>query len=887
MSNRDEGRRGRKRLPHIPGRGDPPEGDDELGFHMDMRVRDYMARGMTEEEARAAARERLGDVDELRRELDGWDRVERRREWLSELGQDIRYGLRTLGRAPGFSAMAVVTLALGIGATTAIFSLVYSVLLAPLPYPSPERLLQVFETSPQGSLRNPVSAGNVVDWQQGARSFSALGAYGSGSPVTLTGDGDATRVVLASMQPVVMRALDVAPELGRTLVAGDGADGHVAVVSHAFFEAHLGGRSDALGRSLMLNDIAYTVVGVMPPFFAFPNEDIDVWVPIADDDLDPTSRTSHNSWVLGRLAPGATVDAAQREMTALAARIAGEHPQEMTGWSARVVPVRDDLTRNVASLFWLLLGGVGVVLLIACGSLANLLLARAVARQREMAVRGALGAGRGRLVRQLLTESALLAVWGGLGAVALAPLLLWVLTAAAPPDVPLLGNAAIDVRMLAFTGSIALGCALLFGIAPAVQLSRADIEATLRAGRDASQAGHLRMRGALLVSQVALSVVLLVGAGLFVRSFRALQSTELGFRPDGLVLMDVDLPQASYPGIAEQAATYARLLDEVRAVPGVASATTTSQPPGNGSGMTFSFAIEGRVAANPSGREDPETLHAVTPGYFDVLGQRLVAGRAFDERDRADGVPVVIINQTLARRHFPDGDAVGHRLAFRVGETPWLEIVGVVADARLQSPDVEPDAAIYIPYAQRTWPWLSWSTVVARAAPGTDPAALRSGLRAALRAVDPDVPPLSIETVDDAFRKNTAGRTFAMVLVGGFGSLALLLCVVGLYGLISYSVARERREIGVRMALGATSGSVLAGVLGRSFALTSVGATIGLFVAIAASRLMEGLLFGVSPTDARTYVATLVLVFAVAGATALVPALRAARIDPMRALRTD
>lgn len=877
----------RRRLPHVPGKDEAPGGDDELGFHLDMRIRDYLARGMTEEDARAAARTRLGDVDAVRRELDRLDRIDRRREALGELRQDLRYGVRTLARAPGFAAMAVATLGLGVGATTAMFSVVYTVLLAPLPYPAADRLVQVFETSPQGATRNPVSAGNVLDWQRGARSFALLGAYGSGFPVTLTGDGDAERVVLASMQPEVMRALDVAPALGRPLGAEDASGARVAVVSHSFWEARLGGRADALGRSLVLNDAAYTVVGVMPPSFAFPNDEVDVWVPVADDELDPTSRTSHNYLVLGRLAPSVTLEAARREMSALAGRIAGEHPSEMTGWGARVVPLREDLTRNVAGLLQVLLGGVLVVLLIACGNLANLLLARAVTRQREMAVRGALGAGRGRLVRQLLTESGLLAALGGLVGLGLAPLLLGALVAGAPAEVPLLTHAAIDVRMLGFTAAVTLGASLVFGLAPALSLSRSDLQSTLRTAVDASRAEHVRLRAALLVSQVALSVVLLVAAGLFVRSFRALQGIDPGFEPGGLATMEVDLPRPRYPGIAEQVALYERLLDHVRAIPGVATAATTSQPPGDRSGMTFSFAIEGRVASNASGREDDETLHAVSPGYFDALGQEVLAGRAFESGDDANGPPVVILNESLARKHFPGEEAVGHRIAFRVGETPWLEIVGVVADTRLESPDVEPQPGIFIPYAQRTWPWLTWSTVVARAAPGTDPASLRTALRGALRDVDPDLPPLSIGTVQGSFRENTAARTFAMMLVGGFGTLALLLCVVGLHGLVSYSVARERREIGVRMALGAASALVLGRVLGRSLRLSIVGAAAGLVAALVLSRLIEGLLFGVAPTDAATYAATVLVVLGVTLATTSLPAARAARTDPARALRTD
>lgn len=533
--------------------------------------------------------------------------------------------------------------------------------------------------------------------------------------------------------------------------------------------------------------------------------------------------------------------------------------------------------------FW---GGV-VVLLIACGNLANLLLARAVARQREMAVRGALGAGRSRILRQLLTESGVLAVLGAAGALVMAPLLQRVLLGVAPGDIPLLNRAAIDLRMLGFTALLALGSALLFGLAPAIQASRSDLLSALRSGRDGSVSGHARLRSVLLTAQVALSVVLLVSAGLFVRSFQALHGTELGFKPDGLVLMDVDLPFQRHAETPEQVAFFNQLLERVSGIPGVVAAAGTTQPPGTPDHMTFSFAIEGRVPSNPNGREDDEVLHAVSPGYFQLLNRRMARGRAFDANDRADGTPVVIINESLARKHWPQGDAVGQRIAFRVGETPWREIVGVVEDARLESPDQQPEPAIYIPFAQKQWEWLTWTTVVARAAPGIDPAGLSEDLRRTLLELDPQLPPQAITTVQAAFRETTAPRTFAMTLVGGFGTLALILSVVGLYGLITYTVTRQRREIGVRIALGANAGDVVKGVLTRTLGLTIAGVGLGAAGAVVAGRFLRGLLFGVSAADPATYLATIGLVVAVALITALIPAARAARTDPVEALVGD
>ena len=882
---------GWRRLIRVVRRDPVEETDEELRFHLEMRVEDYLRQGMTEEEAQAAARTRLGDMEQVRRDVGKAaqvrTRVERRRERLGDLRQDLRYGSRMLFRAPTFTAMSALTLALGIGATTAIFSLVYTVLLSPLPYPDPGQLVRVWETSPQGDARNVVSSGNVTDWQDRMASFSVLGAHNSPASVTLTGDGDPIRVVAAVTQPQVFRALDVPPSLGRYFVDDDAGGSPVAVISHAFWQTRFGGDPTALGRDLVLNGSTLPIVGVMPPEFAFPSPDVDVWVPKQDATFDPTERTSHNYQALARLAPGATVESAQSELDAVVAGITREHPAEMTGWGARVVPLHQDMTREVKSLFWVLLGGVVVVLLIACANLANLLLARAVARQREMAVRGALGAGRGRILAQLLTESGLLALLGAAGAMGVAPLLLRVLKDAAPPGTPFLDGARIDLAMLAFTAGAAIGCAVLFGLAPAVRLSGASFESALRTGRDASPSGHTRLRSGLLVAQVALTVVLLVGAGLFVRSFRAMQNTELGFAPEGLVVMNVSLPNRGYPDTEAQAAFYTTLRERVAAIPGVAGAVGTTLPPGTGVGVTFSFSIDGRQASNPSGREDDESLHAVSPGYFDLLGRRMVEGRPFNSADRAESAPVVILNESLARKHWPEGGAVGQRIAFRADVTPWREVVGVVQDARLESPDVAPVPSLYIPFAQKTWDWMAWTGIVARTSAGADATELSGAMRRALLALDPDLPPQSTTTVEAAFRRNTAERSFAMTLVGGFGGLALVLSIVGLYGLISYSVAQQRREIGVRIALGAASGVVVRSVLRRSILLTLLGVAGGIAGAAGSSRVIENLLYGVSATDGTTYLGTVGLVVAVSIVTASLPALRAARTDPITALRSD
>ncbi|MEX2526041.1 MAG: ABC transporter permease [Gemmatimonadota bacterium] len=866
--------------------------DDELKFHLDMRMRDYMERGMSREEASAAAQARLGDMEAVRRVCVhlGTKAQRQRGRWerLGALRQDLRYGARTLLRAPGFALMAVLTLTVGIGATTAIFSLVHAVLLAPLPYPEPDRLVLIWETSPQGTERNVVSPGNVVDWTDRARSFSHLGAYSGPYGVSLTGSGEPARVIIAEIQPGVARALGVAPVLGRTFVEEDAQGaGDVAILSHALWRDRFGEDPEVLGRRIVLNDRPISIIGVMGPGFDFPRRGVELWQPVRTARMDPNERRSHNFGVLARLAPTASLDAARAEMNAIAGGIEQEHPQFMTGWGVNVVPLHDDLTADVRPLLILLLCGVGAVLLIACGNLASLLLARGVGRDRELAVRRTLGAGRGRIVRQLFTESTLLALVGGACALLVAPLLLQLLLEAAPTGIPLLERAKIDAGMLFFAGGATVGCALLFGLTPAFRLARVDLQTTLRGARTASPAGQTRLREGLLVTQVALSVLLIVGTGLFVRSFQALQQTELGFDESNLVIFSVDLPMPRYPDSPQQSDFYHRMVERARGTPGVVSAAASSHPPGSGNAMTFSFAIEGREATNPSGREDDELLLAVTPGYFETLRQRILQGRAFDSRDHAGAVPVVIIGESLARKHWPEGGAVGERIAFRAGETPWLEIVGVADDVRLESPDVAPRPMIYIPFAQKSWEWLTWGSVVARAQEGADPVAVQNALRTGMLELDPDLPPQSLGTVEHAFRENTASRTFAMTLVAGFAAMALLLSAVGLYGFLSYAVLRQRQEIGVRLALGARRGAVVRTVLGRSLKLALTGAVLGTAGAAAASQIVESMLFGVSALDASTYAFTVVLILTIALGAAFLPAWQASRISPLRALASE
>jgi predicted permease len=844
---------------------------------------------MDESAARAAARTRLGDVEAVREVCgdlgDRFAREDRRREWLGALRRDTQYAVRVLLRSPVFSAVAVFTLALGIGATMAIFSVVNRVLLTPLPYSEPERLVNIWEHSPQGDDHNVVSSGNYLDWSRRTQSFDVLGAHEGVFGMALTGDGEPQHVMVNSLTPTAMHALGTAPLLGRTLWEEDGQGaGDVVVLSHALWQQRFGGVRGIVGERVLLNGVPRTVIGVMPAGFVFPTEGVQLWVPIMERNLDPTERRSHNFGVVARLKDGVTVARAQAELSGVARTLSAEHPQFMTGWGVNVVSVHEDLTRAVRPMLLVLLGTVVVVLLIACGNLANLLLARAVARESEFALRSALGAGRIRIARQLITESLVIGLSGGAAGLVLGVIMLRVLLTAAPDDVPMLTQTVVSWRVVGFAAAVTLVSTLLFGLVPALRVARADLHTMLRTRRSGG-VRHARVRATLLVAEVMLSVVLLVGAGLLLRSIVQLQRIGFGYRTADLVIMSLDVPDARYVDNAQQVGFYDRLRARLAAVPGVQAVAGTSRPPGASEAMTFSFGIEGRQAVNPSGREDPEELHVVTPEYFQALGIPL-RGRAFGSMDRPELPPVVIINEALARKHWPNTNPIGQRIAFRPGETPWLEIVGVAGDTRMASPDQPPVPTMYMTYAQKTWRWLSWQEIIARVSPGADLDLMRRAFQAALWELDDQLPIQRFTTVEERYGQHIAGRAFAMKLVLAFALVALTLSIVGLYGLMAYAVAQQRQEFGVRLALGARSADIIATVLRRSLGLATLGLLFGLAGSLLATRVLDTLLFEVSPSDPLTLTAIGALVLVTAALASWLPAYRAVKSDPLSTLKS-
>jgi len=870
---------------------------DELEFHIAMIAERLIEEGVAPDRARARAREAFGDFERARALCEGIGAEQaRRHEWgelLDSVAKDVRFAFRSLRRAPGFAATIVITLALGIGASTAIFSIVRGVLLRPLPFAEPDRLVRVWEVSPRGDDHNVVSMGNYVSWRERARSFSAIGAHSAPFGVTLVEAGEPTRITTVDVTPSVMQVLGARAALGRTFVPDDDrSDGQAVVLSHALWVRRFGADAGIVGRQLMINDAPYTVLGVMPAAFEFPSAGVDIWRPVTVGRIDADERRSHNWYVVARLAPVENLGAANAEMRAIAGALAREFPQYMKGFGTNVVSMADDAVASVRSLLLILLAGATLLLIVACANIANLLLARAVGRRREIAVRGALGAGRARLARQLLTESVVTACVGGLLGVAMAVLLTRALTMIAPDDIPRLSAVRVDGVVLVYALSTTLASGLLFGLAPVVRMLRRgpgrgeSLHLALRAAGDRGGSGRQAgVRSILLVGELAVSLILLSGAGLLLRSAHRLASIDYGYRPAGLVAASFDLPRARYDGNDRHVAFYDQLLADARELPHVAGVAGTTEELGSSSSMTFSFAIEGRPSRNASGREDAQPLRVVAGDYFRVMGIPVRSGRAFSPTDRGDAPPVVIVNEALARLLWPDVDPVGSRVSF-VGPTgPWLQVVGVVGDTRSNAADVVPAPAIYMPFAQKRWPWMTWMTLVMRTDDAGNAATLGGALRGLVRQLDTRLPIQGVSTVPDLYRESVARRRFATVLTGVFAALALILGVVGMYGVMSYGVVQRRREFGIRLALGARASQVTGVVVREALALAGVALIVGVAASLGLTRVLSGLLYEVSPRDPVTLAAVCLLVAVVAMSAAWIPARRATRIDPATTIR--
>ena len=870
--------------------------DEELAFHLEMRARDFEARGMTRAEAQRAARERFGDAERVRGALRDHDRrrerARHRRESMSDIVQDLRHAARGLRRAPGFTVVAALTLALGIGATTAIFSVVHAVLLRPLPYAHAGRAAMVWLDNRRGNNAEDIhSWPNLADLRAQNRVFDEIAGYAPGGYNLTQGCAEGAcepeRVPAARTTASLFAVLGAQPLLGRVYTAEEEAEGRdgVVVIGHGLWTRQFGGDPKAVGRTVRLNGRERTIVGVLPRGFAFPTAETDVWVPLVVPPRLREARSAYWLYAVGRLRPGVTLERARADMAAIAGRLAAQYP-ENRDLGVNLVTLPDQLVgRSVRTALWVMLGAVGAVLLIGCANVANLLLSRAAVREREVGVRLALGAGRGRLVRQLLTESVLLAAVGGAAGVALAWAGLRALTALAPADLPRLDEVRLDGVVLGVTALVVVATGLAFGLVPALQASRPDLFATLREGGrggTAGRGGH-RLRRLLAGAQVALVVVLLTGAGLLVRSFLELQRVELGFRPDHLLTMELALPTAKYQQAPQRTAFFDALVARVGALPGVRGAGAISSVFLSNTPNSTTFTIEGRARSREE--ENVEVpLDAVTPDYFRVMGVPLVRGRAFTAADRADAPPVVIVNENMARRFWPDEDPVGKRFKYgdADGDGPWMTIVGVVGDMRRTGFDAPVRYETFLPVAQDA---PGRMTLVVRTA--GPPLALAGAVRAAVRAIDADQPVYGVASMDQTLGTMVAERRFSMALLATFAALALVLGLVGVYGVTSYLVAQRTRELGLRIALGANPRQIVRAVVRQGMGVAAAGLAVGLLGALAAARLMAGLLYGVSAADGVTLAAVVALIAASTLLANYIPARRAAAADPLAALRSE
>jgi predicted permease len=890
--------------------------DDEIRFHLDMRAQELIAQGVSREQAWIEARRQFGDVAAIEAEcrVVRADRARERgrREWLRGIMMDLRYALRSLRTNAGFTTAAVLTLGLGIGAAAAVFTVVDGVLIRPLPYADPSRLTMVWLTSPTSrslSPELPLSTGFYLDARNAVKGLAPMAAFRSW-PYVLgpTGAGsEPEQIAGARVEPELFATLGVQPVLGRAFTRTETVAGgpRVAMISYGLWQRRFAGARDVVGRMVTLSGERYTVIGVMPRGFAFPRgaelppglqfgPRTDIWAPLVFSEADRTNYGTLNLSAVARFAPGVDPRTARSELTAFGERLLKEIGQP-PGWLAyTLVGVEDQASRSVRRGLLVLLGAVGFVLLIACTNVANLLIARTGAREREFAVRAALGAGRLRVARQLITENVVLALGGALVGAAIAVGGSRVMLALVPGSLPRADDVGVDARVLVFTLAVALVAGIVFGLAGAWHIGRQSVAVTLQTA-GARLTGNLRRRlGRRLVvaSEVALSVILLVGAGLLAGSFARLQRVTPGFDPHGALTARVLLPVGDQFDFARDGPGWARFFDELTArldaLPGVHAAGAVSSLPLSGAVESGGFAIEGRPAPAPG--EMPNAEYGVVSGdYFAAMSIRLLAGRVFDSRDRADAPGVVIVNREFVRRYFPDASPIGHRIrpGFDFSRGALREIIGVVDDVKQTGLDAATLPGVYVPEAQMTYPFM---TIVVRAACASesdacDPTTMLPAIRRELASMDGSLALSDVKPLGEVFAASIARQRFSMTVLGVFATLALVLALVGLYGVIALSVAQRRREIGVRMALGAQPRDVLGLVLGEGMRVTVLGVAIGVGGAVALSGVLRSLLYDVSATDPRFFATAAVLVAIVSLAATYIPARRALSVDATVVLR--
>jgi putative ABC transport system permease protein len=812
--------------------------------------------------------------------------------------QDIRYGARTLLKSPGFTLVAVLTLALGIGVTTAIFSVVNFVLLRPLNYANPDQLVMIWERNlKKGWSESPNSFGNFVDFRDSAKSVDV--AAFTDTNFNVTGGEQPERVAGLRVSANLFSMLGVNPLRGRWFAPQEDKPGagHVLILSYGLWQRSFGGNPNLVNQTVQVNGQSYTVIGVMPPTFKFPPSfsatvvgseetvtNADLWVPLTTDDV-PLVRDIRNLKMIGRLKPGVTAPQAQAEINAIASRLDKEYPDVNSGIESHVIPLHEQVTGDIRLALLVLMAAVGFVLLIACANVANLLLAKATSRQKEVAIRTAIGANRLRILRQLLTESILLGLLGGLLGLLFAIVGTKSLIAFVTADIPRLKDFSFDSKVLLFTLAISLLTSLVFGLVPAIDASNPNLNEALKEGGRSSGggSGRNRLRSFLVIAEVALAVVLVTASGLMFRSFVRLQRVNPGFNPENVVTLEIELPEAPYRAEQQQRVFQQQLLQKIQSIPGVQYASTVDNLPFSGNANISSFTIEGRPI--PAATERPRAFYRViSPDYFSTMGIPLSRGNQFTDRDSADVPGAAIINDAAVRKYWPGEDPLGKRIKRGRPESknPWLTIVGTVGSANQLSLREDTQPEIYVPYLQNT---SRTFTLAARTS--SDPRTLAGSIRKEVWAIDKELPVSNMKLMDELISNSVAQPRFYVILLSVFAGLALILAAVGVYGVMSYSVTLRTRDIGIRMALGAKPVDIFKHVIGQALMLGLIGLGIGIILAIASTRLMSSLLYGINATDPVTLGATSLVLLAVALLASYIPARRATKVDPMVTLRYE
>jgi putative ABC transport system permease protein len=796
--------------------------------------------------------------------------------------QDLRYGVRVLLKSPGFTAIAVIALALGIGANTAVFSVVNAVLLKPLPYKDSDRLVLMFGASLEsGLVRGSVSPPDFLDYREQNTTLERLAAV-AGASFSLTGGAEPERIQSARVSEGFFEALGIDPLYGRTFTSEEEQAGRdqVAILSNGLWQRRFGGDPNIAGQTITLNDKSYTIVGIMPSGFQYPGN-AELWVPFAFNTPQTSVRRFHYLRPVGRLKPGVSLQQAQADFTSVARRLAGQYPDSNRDYGAGIVSMTERVVGDMRQPLWILSGAVGFVLLIACANVANLLLARASARQKEIAIRSALGASRGRVTRQLLTESLLLSILGGASGLLVAWWGVQGLVALSSDNIPRVKEIGIDGRVLGFTILVSIATGIIFGLIPAIQAARTDLNETLKeGGRSAATTLGQWVRRALVVFEVAIALFVLIGAGLMIKSFMRLSEVDPGFKPDNVLTMQVALTQGKYPEATRRVDFFRQLIHRLEALPGVQAVGTISQLPMSGQNNDTRFSIEGK----PDDRNNPTYANSrvTSPDYFKALGIPLLKGRYFSEADSETAPKVVIISDGFAKEFFPDEDPIGQHIAIDNGDEWKGEIVGVVGDIRHSGLAVDPWREMYVNQYQAP---LGETNLVVRA--GSDPTRLTGAIKGELQAMDKDVPLYTVRTMEKLVSESVAQPRFRTLLLTIFAAVALVLAAVGIYGVMSYYVTQRTHEIGIRMALGASSKDVMRLVVGQGMALAIAGVAVGLVGAFLLTRLMASLLYQISASDPATFAAISITLTAVALLASYLPARRATKVDPMVALRYE